>query len=371
MIKEAIGKVVLKKDLTGKEMEEVMEEITTRSASNEQIASFITALRMKGETPEEITAAARVIRDKVSRINVGDDVVSLDREEITVEKETILRTVKGLAGGTNIFNISTATALVVAGGGLKVAKLGRKSYSSLCGCADVIESLGINLDMTSTQLERCIKEVGICFLYEPLVQNGLEHITTIRRKIGVRTIFNLLDPLINPAGASIQVLGVYEPGLTDTMAMVLKNLGIKRGLVVHGEDTLDEISITGKTKITEVIDVGIRSYFITPEDLGMKRREVSEIKGGTKRENAEIILEVLKGGQGARREITVLNAAATFVIAGRAKDFNEGIELANRSIDSGEALNKLQKAVKFTNAESRYLRNTYETETEQGQRNQF
>lgn len=140
---------------------------------------------------------------------------------------------------------------------------------------------------------------------------------------------------------------------------------------MHGEDTLDEISITGKTKITEVIDVGIGSYFITPEDLGMKRREVSEIKGGTKRENAEIILEVLKGGQGARREITVLNAAATFVIAGRAKDFNEGIELANRSIDSGEALNKLQKAVKFTNAESRYLRNTYETETEQGQRNQF
>jgi len=367
MIKEAIGKVVLKRDLTEREMEEVMKEITTRSASDDQIASFVTALRMKGETPEEITGAARVIRDKGSRINMGDNAVSLDREEITVERETILSTAKELAEGTNIFNVSTATAFVVAGGGLKVAKYGRRSYSPLCGCADVIESLGINLDMTSTQLERCIKEVGICFLYEPSVQNGLEHITTIRRKIGIRTIFNLLDPLINPAGATIQVLGVYEPSLTERMAMVLKNLGIKRALVVYGEDTLDEITITGKTKITEVREGAMKSYFIAPEELGMKRREISEIKGGTKKENAEMILGILKGGQGARRDITVLNAAATFMIAGRAKDFNEGIELANRSIDSGEALNTLHRAVKFTNAELRFLRNKYETETEQDQ----
>jgi anthranilate phosphoribosyltransferase len=371
MIKEAIGKVVLKKDLTEKGMEEVMREITTRSASDEQIASFITALRMKGETAEEITAAARVIRDRVSRINVGDGVVSLDREEITVERETILSTAKGLERGTNIFNVSTATALVVAGGGLKVAKYGRRSYSPLCGCADVIESLGINLDLTSTQLERCLREVGICFLYEPMVQNCLGYITTLRRKIGIRTIFSLLDPLINPAGATTQVLGVYEPSLTETIAVVLKNLGIKRALVVHGEDTLDEISITGKTKITELVDGGMKSYFIAPEDVGMKRRDVSEIKGGSKMENAEIILEILKGGQGARRDITVLNAAATFVIGGRAKDFKEGIEFANRSIDSGEALNKLQKAVKFTNSEPRYLKDAFETETEHDQRNQF
>ena len=363
MINEAIGKVALKRDLTEGEMEEVMKEITG-SASTAQIASFITALRMKGETPEEITAAARVIKDKASVINVGDDVVCLDREEITVERETVLSTAKGFAEGTNIFNISTGTALVVAGGGLKVAKYGRKSASHLCGCADVIEALGINLNMTSTQLERCIKEVGICFLYEPLVQKGLEHIIAIRKKIGIRTIFNLLDPLINPAGAKIQVLGVYEPSLTETMATVLKNLGIKRSLVVHGEDTLDEISITGKTKVTELKDGGMKSYFIQPEDFGMKRGKLVKIKGGTREQNAEIILEILKGRRGARRDVTVLNAAAAFLIAGRAKDFNEGIELANKSIDSGEALNTLERLVDLTNAERRYVRKAYEAEME-------
>ena len=360
MIKEALGKVVLKRDLTEGEMEEVMEEITKGSASDAQITSFITALRMKGETPEEITAAARVIKDKVSMINAGDDVVCVDREEITVERETILSTAKGFTKGTNIFNISTATAFVMAGGGLKVAKYGRKSVSPLCGCADVIEALGINLDMTSTQLERCIKEIGICFLYEPLAKNGLGHIIALREKIGIRTIFNLLDPLINPAGAKVQVLGVYEPGLTETMAMVLKNLGIKKGLVVHGEDTLDEISITGETKVTEFKDRGIKTYFIKPEDFGLQRGKLIEIKGGTKKQNAEIILEILKGARGAKRDITVLNTAAVFMIAGRAKDFGEGIELANQSIDSGEAFNKLERLIEFTNAERRYLRNPYE-----------
>ena len=295
MIKEAIGKLVSKENLTAREMGEVMKEITTKSASTAQIASFITALRMKGETSEEITAAAKVMRDKASRINGGEDVVCLDREEITVERETILSTTKGLTEETNIFNISTATALVVAGGGVKVAKHVKKSVFPLCGCADVIEALGVNLDMTSTQLERCFKTLGICFLHETLVQNGLEHIIAIRKKIGIRTLFNLLDPLINPAGARVQVLGVYDPNLTETMATVLKNLGIQRGLVVHGEDTLDEISITGKTKVTEFKEGGIKSYFIKPEDFGMKRGRLVEIKGGTKEKNAEIVLEILKG----------------------------------------------------------------------------
>jgi anthranilate phosphoribosyltransferase len=218
--------------------------------------------------------------------------------------------------------------------------------------------------MTSTQLERCIKEIGICFLYEPLAQNGLGHIIALREKIGIRTIFNLLDPLINPAGAKIQVLGVYEPSLTETMATVLKNLGIKKGLVVHGEDTLDEISITGKTKVTEFKDGGIKTYLIKPEDFGLKRGELIEIRGGRKKENAEIILEILKGARGAKRDITVLNAAAAFMIAGRAKDFDEGIELANQSIDSGKALNTLERLIEFTNAERRYLRNPYKVEVE-------
>ncbi|MCJ7785505.1 MAG: anthranilate phosphoribosyltransferase, partial [Desulfobacterales bacterium] len=335
MIKEAIGKVVLKGDLTEGEMKEVMEEISKCSASDPQITSFITALRMKGETPEEITAAARVIKEKVSMIHAGGDVVCMDREEITVERETILSTAKGSTEGTKTFNISTAAAFVVAGGGLKVARFGRRSTHPLCGCADVIEALGIHLDMTSTQLERCLKEIGICFLFEPLTQNGLGHLTTLREKIGIRTIFNLLEPLINPAGAKVQVLGVYEPNLTETMATVLKNLGIERGLVVHGEDTLDEISITGKTKVTEFRGGQVKTTFIKPEDFGLKKGKLIEIEGGDKKRNGEIILEILKGARGAKRDITVLNAAAVFMIAGRAKDFDGGIELANQSIDSG------------------------------------
>jgi len=339
-----------------------MREITKRIATTAQNASFVTALRMKGETAEEIIAAAKVIKEKTSKIHVGDDAVCLDREEITIERETIQRTAGLGYEGTNIFNISTATALVVGGGGLKVAKYVKKSIPPLCGCADVIEALGVNLDLTSTQLERCFKTLGICFLHESLVQNGLEHIIAMRKKIGVRTIFNLLDPLINPAGARVQVLGVYEPSLTETMAKVLKNLGIEMGLVIHGDDTLDEISITGKTKVTEFRDGGIKNYFIKPEDFGMKRGRLNEIKGGTKEENAKIILEVLKGGGGAKRDITVLNAAAAFMISGRAKDFNEGIELANQSIDSGRAFNILDRLIRFSSSEHRFLRSEYEVE---------
>ena len=362
MIKEATGKVVLKRDLTEEEMREVMEEITKGSASDAQIASFITALRMKEETPEEITVAARSVKEKVSTIHGGEDGVCLDREEITVERETILSTAKGLTEGTKTFNVSTATAFVVAGGGIKVAKHGRKSVSPLCGSADVIEAMGINLDMTSTQLERCIKEIGICFLYGPLARNGLRHIIALREKIGIRTVFNLLEPLINPADAKIQVLGVYEPRLTETMAAVLKSLGIQKGLVVHGEDTLDEMSITGKTKITEFKGGRTKTYFIKPEDFGLKRGKLIEIEGGDKKKNAEIIVEILKGSRGAKRDITVLNAAAAFMVAGRGKNLDEGIELAKQSIDSGEAFNKLERLIKFTNTERRYLRNPYEVE---------
>ncbi|NIQ37624.1 MAG: anthranilate phosphoribosyltransferase [Proteobacteria bacterium] len=363
MIKEAIGKVVSKRNLTEEEMTKVMEEITTRKASHAEICSFVTALRMKGETPGEITAAARVIREKASAITAGDDVVSLDREEITIERETILSTTTPTKG-TSIFNVSTATALVAAGGGLKVVKYGRKSASPLCGSANVVETLGINLDMTTTQLERCVQEIGICFLYDSLVHKGLGHVIKIRRDLGLRTIFNLLDPVINPARARGQVLGVYESGLTETMAAVLTDLGIRRGLVVHGEGTLDEISIIGQTKITEFRDGRFKSYFITPEDFGMKREKLVEIRGGTKEENAEIIREILNGSCGAKRGITVLNAAATFFIAGKAKDFHEGIELANHSIDSGQALNKLNRLIEFTNMDQRYLRNVYQTEME-------
>jgi anthranilate phosphoribosyltransferase len=229
----------------------------------------------------------------------------------------------------------------------------------------VIEALGINLDLTPTQVERCLKEVGICFIYELLAQNGLKHLLSIREKIGIRTLFNLLDPLINPAGAKIQVIGVYEPNLTEMMAMVLQNLGIEKGLVIHGEETLDEISITGKTKVTEFKGEQIKTYFIRPEDFGLKRRKLIEIEGGKKKENAEIILEILKGAQGAKRDITVLNAGAAFMIAGRAKNFDEGIALANQSIDSGAAFHILERLIEFTHGEQRYLRNEYRVDMDQ------
>jgi anthranilate phosphoribosyltransferase len=191
----------------------------------------------------------------------------------------------------------------------------------------------------------------------------LGHITSLREKIGIRTIFNLLEPLINPAGAKVQVLGVYEPDLTETMASVLKNLGVERGLVVHGEDTLDEISITGETKVTEFGEGQVKTTFIKPEDFGLKKGKLAEIEGGDKKRNAEIILEILKGIRGAKRDIAVLNAAAVFKIAGKARDFDEGIALASQSIDSGEAFSKLERLIKFTHTEHRYLRNPYEGET--------
>jgi len=356
MIREAISKLVLREHLTTGEMEEVMKEMLGKRASGAQIASFLTALRMKRETPEEITAAAKVLKEKSLKMNLGGDSVCLDKEEITVERETILSTTKDSSGETAIFNISTATALVVAGGDLKVAKYVKKSIFPLCGCADVIEALGVNLDLTPTQLERCFKTLNICFIHESLTHNGLEHFRDLRKKIGIRTLFNLLDLLINPGGANVQVLGVYDPNLTETMATVLMNLGIKRGLVIHGKDTLDEISITGATKVTELREGEIKNYTIEPEDFGMKRRKLDEIKGGTKEQNATTILEILKGVQGARRDVTVLNAAAAFVVAGRAKDFKEGMDLAKQAIDSGKGLEILDRLIQFTNSERRFIR---------------
>jgi anthranilate phosphoribosyltransferase len=225
--------------------------------------------------------------------------------------------------------------------------------------------------MTSTQLERCLKEIGICFLYEPLTQNGLGHITALREKIGIRTIFNLLEPLINPAGAKVQVLGVYEPNLTETMATVLKNLGVEKGLVVHGEDTLDEISITGKTKVTEFREGQVKTYFIKPEDFGLKRGKLMEIEGGDKKKNAEIVLKILRGTRGAKRDITVLNAAAVLMIAGKARNLDEGIALADQSIDSGKAFHQLERLIQFTHTERRYLRNPYEVEMGKSPRDPF
>lgn len=362
MIKEAIGRLVAKENLTADEMREAMKEVITKKASSAQIASFLTALRMKGETIEEITAAANVVRERSLRIPLGEEAICLDREEITLERETIMRTAKADSGETTIFNISTATAFVVAGGGMKVAKYVRRSAPPLCGCADVIEALGVHLDLTPSQIERCFKTLGICFFHDRLVHNGMDHLLALRKKIGIRTLFNLLDPLINPAAATVQILGVYHPNLTETMATVLANLGIKRGLVVYGKDTLDEISITGETRITELNERGIQTYTIRPEDFGIQKRSIEEIRGGTKEENAKIIRRILEGERGGIREITLLNAAAAFFIAGRVGDVKEGLGLAEQAIDSGKALNILERLIQFTSSEHRFVRGELSTE---------
>ena len=268
MIKESIAKIVGKEDLTQSEMEATMEEIMTGSATPAQIGSFITALRMKGETVDEIVGAARVMRAKSVKVRLNHNQVNIDRDEINIDEETILDTCGTGGDGTNTFNVSTATAFVAAGAGVKVAKHGNRAVSSQCGSADVLESLGVNLDINHSDVERCIREIGIGFLYAPLFHGALKYAAAPRREIGLRTIFNLLGPLTNPAGATVQVLGVYDPDLTEKMAHVLGRLGTKEAFVVCGEGTFDEISICGPTRISHLKKKAVETYDITPEEYG-------------------------------------------------------------------------------------------------------
>jgi len=348
MIKEAIGKVVGGDDLAEEEMVAVMEEIMSGGATEAQIGSFITALRIKGETVDEITGAARVMRNKATKVRLNNHAVNIDRDEINVEDETILDTCGTGGDGTNTFNVSTATAFVAAGAGVKVAKHGNRAVSSHCGSADVLENLGVKIDVTSSDVEGCIQEVGIGFLYAPLFHGAMKYAAGPRREIGIRTIFNLIGPLTNPAGASAQVLGVYEPGLTDKMASVLKRLGTREAFVVCGEGTFDEISICGPTRISHLQDGEVRTFDMTPEEYGFKRAAPEAIMGGSLGENAFIIREILDGAKKPTRDMVLLNAAAAFVAAGLDCDFKEGIERGRDSIDSGRAREKLDSLVNFT-----------------------
>ena len=349
MLKQAIQKVVDRSDLSEKEMEAAMEVIMTGQATPAQIGAFITALRLKGETIEEITGAARVMRQKATRIQVKEDQINLDRDEINLDQETIIDTCGTGGDGTNTFNVSTTTAFVVAGCGLRVAKHGNRSVSSLCGSADVIESLGVNLDVPPEVVEKCLNQVGIGFLYAPALHGAMKHAIGPRREIGIRTIFNILGPLTNPAGANVQVLGVYEKDLTPVLAEVLGKLGSRSAFVVYGEGSLDEISIVGKTQLSELKDGRVDTYTIEPEDFGLPRATLDDIRGGDAKENAGIILSVLKGEPGARRDMVLLNAAAALLAAGRATDFPDGITRAAEAIDSGRALEKLEGMKKVTN----------------------
>lgn len=359
MIKEAIAKVVKGIDLTEKEMQGAMEEIMTGKATPAQIGSFITALRIKGETVDEITGAARVMRAKSRKIKLNNHLVNIDRDEINVEDETILDTCGTGGDGTNTFNVSTATAFVAAGAGVKVAKHGNRAVSSHCGSADVLKALGVKLDINDANMERCIREVGIGFLYAPFFHGAMKYASGPRQEIGIRTIFNLLGPLTNPAGATAQVMGVYSLELTEKMAAVLGRLGTKEAFVVCGEGTFDEISICGPTKVSHLKEGRIRTFEMTPEAYGLKRASPETISGGNARENALIIREILEGEKGPKRDMVLFNASAAFVATGLDSDFKEGIERAKDAIDSGRAMEKLEKLVAFTRQCGAFVRKEF------------
>jgi anthranilate phosphoribosyltransferase len=348
MIKEAIAKMARGKDLTEEEAKMAMDEILTGQTTDAQIGSFLTALRIKGETVEEIAGAAKSMRTRINKIHIGNQLVNIDRDEINIDEETIVDTCGTGGDGTNTFNVSTATALVVAGGGVKVAKHGQRAVSNHCGSADVLQALGLKLDINHASVERCIREVGIGFLYAPHFYGSIKYPFGPRREIGIRTIFNLLGPLTNPAGAKVQVMGVHKPELTTKMAMVLKKLGSREAFVVCGEETRDEISVCGPTRVCHLKDGETRSFDMTPEEFGLERAKPEDIKGGNAEKNAQIIKDILGGQKGPKRDMVLLNASAAFVAAGVDQRFSEGIERAKDAIDSGRAEAKLKALISFT-----------------------
>ncbi len=333
MIVDAIKQVIENKHLTMDEAEQVMDMIMSGEATPAQIASFITALRMKGETVDEISGFAKVMRQKASRI--APEVVD------------IIDTCGTGGDQLHTFNISTTAAFVVAGIGIPVAKHGNRSVSSKSGSADVLEALGVRIDLPPGEVKNCIEEVGIGFMFAPNFHGAMKHAIGPRREIGIRTVFNILGPLTNPASATAQVLGVYDQSLTEVLAMVLGNLGVKHALVVHGHDGLDEISNTGESMISELKDGEVTTYTITPEDCGVARAAVADLKGGNAEENAAITLDILKGTKGPKRDVVLMNAAAALIAADRVGSFGEGMGLAAESIDNGSALAKLEALRNF------------------------
>ncbi len=349
MIKEAIAKVVERQNLSEEEMIGVMDQIMSGEATPAQIAAFITALRMKGETVEEIAGAARVMRDKVTPIRVGGRVLDIDRDDINIDRETVLDVVGTGGDGTNTFNVSTTVAFVVSACGVRVAKHGNRSVSSSCGSADVLEALGVNLDITPESVEHAIREIGIGFLFAPALHGAMKYAIGPRKEIGIRTIFNILGPLTNPAGADCQVMGVYRDDLVELLARVLQRLGCRHGFVVHGQDGMDEITLTAATRIAEVTPEGVAVRLVEPEEFGLIRCTMAELHGGDAAGNAVIVRGVLQGEKGPRRDIVLLNAAYALVAAGRAGTPAEGLGMAAEAIDSGRAKGQLDRLVELTN----------------------
>ena len=333
MIREAIAKLVTGESLSEREAAQAMEEIMAGEATPAQFAAFVTALRLKGETVDEITGLASVMRARATRVHTSEPVVDTCGTG-------------GDRAGT--FNISTAAALVAAGAGARVAKHGNRAMTSHCGSADVLEALGVDLNLGPTRAAECLDSVGIVFLFAPLYHPAMRHAAAPRQEIGIRTVFNVLGPLTNPAGARAQVLGVAEPDLVEKVALALQRLGCKHALVVHGNDGLDEISLHAPTTVCEVRGERVTTYQIAPEEFGMERVPPSALAGGTADENAALVREVLAGREGPRRQVVLLNAAAALVAADLASDLMEGLHLAADAIDSGRALGKLSDLVEYT-----------------------
>jgi anthranilate phosphoribosyltransferase len=341
--------------LSRAEAHAVMTEVLAGRCTDAQIAALLVALHMKGETVEEIVGFAEAIRAAAVPIELHAgsvlDASGTGRDALSNSLSDSLIDTCGTGGdASGTFNISTATAFVVAGAGVRVAKHGNRSVTSKCGSADVMEALGVNIQLPAARIAACLEQVGIAFLFAPAVHSAMKHVQTARRELRLRTVFNLLGPLTNPARATCQVVGVYSADLVEKLAEALSILGLRRALVVHGSDGLDEITITGTTRVAEVRDGQVHSYEVTPEEFGLQRATLEDICGGDAAFNATLIREVLSGKKSARRDVVLLNAAAALVAAGRADHLRDAVPLAADAIDSGTALAKLQELIDFTAA---------------------
>ena len=335
MIREAIKEMVAGRSLTMDQASTVMDEIMEGQATQAQLAAFLTALRLKGETPEEIAGMATVMREKALRVEV---------------EGTVVDTCGTGGDGSGTFNISTAAAFVAAGAGLKVAKHGNRAASGTCGSADVLEALGVKIDLGPEAVKQCIDEVGIGFMYAPTFHPAMKYAAPVRRELGIRTVFNILGPLTNPAVARRQLLGVADPSLGEKMARVLQLMGSEHSLVVHGHDGLDELTLGDETSVWELRDGGITSYTVNPGELGLPRVPLQALQGGTPQENAFLLRRILAAEKGPHRYIVLLNSAAVLVVGGKAKDLKEGLDLAKEVIDGSDALLKLEALVELSQA---------------------
>jgi anthranilate phosphoribosyltransferase len=335
MIKDAIAKLADSCSLTEKDAEEVMNEIMDGAATPAQIAAYLMGLRLKGESVEEIAGSVRAMRDRAVRIAVGDPLV--------------VDTCGTGGDARHTFNISTTAAFVVAGAGLTVAKHGNRSISSKSGSADVLAALGVNISLSTDRVADCINDIGIGFLFAPLYHGAMKHCATPRQEMGIRTMLNILGPLTNPAGASIQVIGVYEPRLTELLGKVLMHLGAQHGFVVHGMDGLDEITLTDRTLISEAKGGVLSNYVLSPSEFGLTRVSPKELAGGTPQDNAAITKDILNGRKGPKRDVVCLNAAPALVAGHKAKTLQDGFKLAGHTIDSGAAAEKLARLVSYSN----------------------